>query len=274
MLCRARPGGVIRLAVASTSGWSDGDMRQVSGVLGTTEANGAWLVHVVDATHIDLTQGVPSGSPSVFTHAYVSGGKVGDPSWCAVALYQTGVGAGACTIGNNVCRDFMGAMQYQVKEFDPPALPNRIANNLGDAGQAGYIATAAGSSSLVWDTYWTSYSATVSASTPAGSGFATSVAMAQYKRNGQSADLRYQFTITNNGSGPAASGLLLFSVPSASGLGSVGTSGSASGSEVAVAGFIFGGNVSSNQVIIKKTDGSYAGSTGAQFVGIAEYSIV
>jgi len=42
----------------------------VYGVAGTTEANGSWPFTVIDATHIDLVG-------SVFTHAYVSGGKIG-----------------------------------------------------------------------------------------------------------------------------------------------------------------------------------------------------
>jgi hypothetical protein len=43
----------------------------VSGVLGTTEANGTWLATVIDAQHL-LLQG------SVFVHAYASGGTVID----------------------------------------------------------------------------------------------------------------------------------------------------------------------------------------------------
>jgi hypothetical protein len=43
----------------------------VSGVTGTVEANGAWTITVIDATHIEL-QG------SVFAVAYVSGGTAVD----------------------------------------------------------------------------------------------------------------------------------------------------------------------------------------------------
>lgn len=63
-------GGLIRLTVSSTSGWTTGDYKTISGVAGTTEANGTWPITVVDGTHIDL-QG------STFTNAYVSGGVVG-----------------------------------------------------------------------------------------------------------------------------------------------------------------------------------------------------
>jgi hypothetical protein len=62
--------GLIRLTVASTSGWTTGDSKTVSAVTGTTEANGTWIITVVDATHIDLQD-------STFANAYVSGGIVG-----------------------------------------------------------------------------------------------------------------------------------------------------------------------------------------------------
>lgn len=59
--------GLIRLAVASTRGIWSGSTMIVSGVTGTTEANGTWVVTVIDGTHIDLVG-------SVFTNAYASGG--------------------------------------------------------------------------------------------------------------------------------------------------------------------------------------------------------
>jgi len=62
--------GLIRLTVGSTSGWSTGNVKAISGVVGTTEADGNWTVTVIDGTHIDL-QG------SAFSNAYVSGGIVG-----------------------------------------------------------------------------------------------------------------------------------------------------------------------------------------------------
>lgn len=66
--------GAIRLTLSTPTGWTaatatqaTGDQLTVSGVNGTTEANGTWLITVVDGTHIDL-QG------STFTNAYTSGG--------------------------------------------------------------------------------------------------------------------------------------------------------------------------------------------------------
>lgn len=62
--------GLIRITVASTASLTTGDSKTISGVLGTTEANGTWTITVVNATHFDL-QG------STFANAYVSGGVVG-----------------------------------------------------------------------------------------------------------------------------------------------------------------------------------------------------
>jgi Salmonella virulence plasmid 65kDa B protein len=67
--------GVIRLTVNTTSQPTTNDTVNVSGVTGTTEANGTWPITVIDATHIEL-QG------STFVHAWISGGTVMDPrSW-------------------------------------------------------------------------------------------------------------------------------------------------------------------------------------------------
>jgi hypothetical protein len=50
---------------------STNDVVRVAGVTGTTEANGAWQITVIDATHLGL-QG------STFANAYSSGGSVVD----------------------------------------------------------------------------------------------------------------------------------------------------------------------------------------------------
>jgi hypothetical protein len=85
--------GKVKLTVSSTSGWTTNDVKVVSGVVGTTEANGRWKITVVDSTHITL-QG------STFANAYVSGGIVS-----SIALTLTNVqgakiyGAGRFTTG-------------------------------------------------------------------------------------------------------------------------------------------------------------------------------
>jgi len=67
----AGTGGVVRLTVNLTAQAKTGDQVQVVGVLGTVEANGVFVMTVVDATHIEL-QG------TVFVNAYVSGGIATD----------------------------------------------------------------------------------------------------------------------------------------------------------------------------------------------------
>lgn len=61
--------GLIRLTVGSSAGWTTGDIKDISEVTGTTEANGTWTITVINGTTIDL-QG------STFANAYVSGGYV------------------------------------------------------------------------------------------------------------------------------------------------------------------------------------------------------
>lgn len=61
--------GKVRLTIADSSGMTTGDYKTISGVVGTTEANGTNPVTVIDATHIDLAS-------VAFVHAYVSGGGV------------------------------------------------------------------------------------------------------------------------------------------------------------------------------------------------------
>lgn len=66
--------GLIRLTLNATSSADFAIAGQnfivVQGVVGTTEANGAWVVNIINSTHIDLVG-------STFTNAYVSGGKIG-----------------------------------------------------------------------------------------------------------------------------------------------------------------------------------------------------
>lgn len=61
--------GLIRLTLSGTRGIRTGSSMVVAGVTGTTEANGSWIVTVIDSTHVDL-QG------SSFANAYVSGGSI------------------------------------------------------------------------------------------------------------------------------------------------------------------------------------------------------
>ena len=62
-------GGLIQITTGAAHGRTTGDKVFITGVTGTTEANGGWIVTVDDATNITL-QG------STFTNAYISGGTV------------------------------------------------------------------------------------------------------------------------------------------------------------------------------------------------------
>lgn len=63
--------GRVRLAVASTAAWVTGSKVVVASIVGTTEANGNWVVNVIDATHVDLVG-------STFANAWISGGTLRD----------------------------------------------------------------------------------------------------------------------------------------------------------------------------------------------------
>ena len=63
--------GLIEIITSATNSFVTGQTVTISGVLGTTEANGTWVIVVVDSTHFTL-------DGSTFTNAYVSGGTVQD----------------------------------------------------------------------------------------------------------------------------------------------------------------------------------------------------
>lgn len=73
--CADNGAGLIRIecSAATFSSGNTGLNSVVAGVLGCTEANGAWIMTYVDATHLDLNQ-------SVFVNAYTSGGRLSVPS--------------------------------------------------------------------------------------------------------------------------------------------------------------------------------------------------
>jgi hypothetical protein len=79
--------GLIRIT-ATAHGFSTNDVVTISGVTGTTEANGAWVITSIDANHFDLVA-------STFTNAYVSGGTaVRSANLCAI-FDSSGVFLGA-----------------------------------------------------------------------------------------------------------------------------------------------------------------------------------
>jgi hypothetical protein len=91
----------IRLTMAATTVWSTGQIAYVAGVLGTTEANGRWVVTVVDSTHLDLQS-------SAFVNTWSSGGTQkcnpcvsvdGTPS--IVGSNSSNIGIGVTISGTN-----------------------------------------------------------------------------------------------------------------------------------------------------------------------------
>ena len=64
--------GKIKLTT-STTGLTSGDNINVTGMIGTTEANGSWFITVNDSTHLTLLQ-------SAFTNTYISGGTFTTPA--------------------------------------------------------------------------------------------------------------------------------------------------------------------------------------------------
>jgi hypothetical protein len=84
-------GGVVRLTVNTTSQANQNDVVTVTGIVGTTEANGTHIITVIDGMHVEL-QGVP------FVHAYVSGGVVSNVTppptavqpVCAISMSKDG----------------------------------------------------------------------------------------------------------------------------------------------------------------------------------------
>jgi hypothetical protein len=86
-------GGNIRLTVASTASMTTGEMRTVSLVTGTVEANGVWPITVIDGTHVDL-------DGSTFVNAWVSGGTVSGQSTMQVSGTLPPVGAQLVGLNN------------------------------------------------------------------------------------------------------------------------------------------------------------------------------
>lgn len=76
--CANNGSGVIRVTTSSAHGLETNDMVEISNVTGTTEANGIWVVNVINSTTFDLSVNANSdtGEPSSFANAYISGGSV------------------------------------------------------------------------------------------------------------------------------------------------------------------------------------------------------
>lgn len=122
----AGTGGIIELAVTSTTNMFTNDVCRVSDVTGTTEANGAWQITVIDATHIGL-QG------STFVNAYISGGSIIDltspPSAVAPQVAVSMSKNGGLNWGNPLLRS-LGAQAHSRRQYVS-------VTNMGQAGSMG-----------------------------------------------------------------------------------------------------------------------------------------
>jgi len=74
--CTNNGAGLIRVTTSAATFFETNDMVEISGVTGTTEANGRWIVTVINSTTFDLSVNADSdtGAASAFVNAYVSGG--------------------------------------------------------------------------------------------------------------------------------------------------------------------------------------------------------
>ena len=85
----------IRLTISGGTSRATGDNVTIQGVLGTTEANGTFVVTYIDATHIDLDY-------SLYVNAYTSGGLVSKATDAGYQLYSMADISGT-TYGPSYC---------------------------------------------------------------------------------------------------------------------------------------------------------------------------
>lgn len=115
--------GVVRLTVNNTAQANGGDQVNVSGVTGTTEANGTFPIKVIDANHIELVG-------SVFKNAYVSGGTAIDAT--------APEGATAPSVAISCSKD--GGQSFDnpsVRALSPQGKVKRSRASVKNRGQAG-----------------------------------------------------------------------------------------------------------------------------------------
>jgi hypothetical protein len=74
--CANNGSGLIRVTTSAANFFETNDMVEIQSVTGTTEANGIWVVTVINSTTFDLSINANSdtGAASAFVNAYVSGG--------------------------------------------------------------------------------------------------------------------------------------------------------------------------------------------------------
>lgn len=113
---------------------------------------------------------------------------------------------------------------------------------------------------------WTDYVPTVSADTPAGSGFAYTINSARYRKVGRTVHYRFDITIDNLGSGPAASGSPSVALPFQAAFRVVG-----SGFESAAGHLLRISSPGTSTLTVKKYDNSSPLSAGNRLIGAITY---
>jgi hypothetical protein len=140
--------GLIRLTVGTTAGLATGNTVTVTKVTGTTEANGRWVITVVDGTHIDLQN-------SVFTNAYTAGGAVKGDVGTSVTLTASTATFASTDVGE----------LFYIEKSAINVLPQwspGITVTIGDTYRAGvntYIALNGGTTGTVTPTHTTGVTA-------------------------------------------------------------------------------------------------------------------
>ena len=109
---------------------------------------------------------------------------------------------------------------------------------------------------------WTSWSPTVSATTPAGSGFVATVSFARYEKRGRTVHAQFLISISNLGTGPAASGNITVTLPFNAANASICTGGEYGVTSKGVQGSVTAG---SNVLSLRLTDGTATAVAGYQF---------
>lgn len=108
--------GLIRLTLDAAN-YQTGNFVTVSGVTGTTEANGTWTITKIDSTHIDL-------QASTFTNVYVSGGT-------AKALTDVGANCLNCI---DWAANIKGTLRIANSRINAIGYGTGIANSAGSNG--------------------------------------------------------------------------------------------------------------------------------------------
>lgn len=114
--------GLIEVQVASATGLLTGASVTLSNVLGTVEANGTWVITVVDATHFTL-------NGSTFTNTYVGGGTVSYGT-AAIALFQALVGGEVPAVNDNTLNTITTAVTGWTAVNNPgPGSQSQVGTN-------------------------------------------------------------------------------------------------------------------------------------------------